>query len=98
MEPRLCAAILAIVSPNPPHCLQAFQSVSRRAFAIAAGDGFERIRDGFLARAFGADPTKEAADLRYSFDVLSKGLTYEVGVDAQTGIVLENGREGAHPD
>ncbi len=36
--------------------------------------------------------------LRYSFDVLSKGITYEVGVDAQTGIVLENGREGAHPD
>lgn len=36
--------------------------------------------------------------LRYSFDVLSKGITYEVGVDAQTGTVLENGREGAHPD
>ncbi len=36
--------------------------------------------------------------LRYSFDVLSKGVTYEVGVDAQTGTVLENGREGAHPD
>jgi uncharacterized membrane protein YkoI len=36
--------------------------------------------------------------LRYSFDVLSKGVTYEVGIDAQTGAVLENGREGAHPD
>lgn len=36
--------------------------------------------------------------LRYSFDILSKGSTYEVGVDAQTGSVLENGREGAHPD
>ena len=36
--------------------------------------------------------------LRYSFDVLSKGATYEVGVDAQSGAVLENGREGAHPD
>jgi uncharacterized membrane protein YkoI len=36
--------------------------------------------------------------LRYSFDILSKGTTYEVGVDAQTGTVLENGREGAHPD
>jgi uncharacterized membrane protein YkoI len=29
---------------------------------------------------------------------LSKGVTYEVGVDAQTGAVLEDGREGAHPD
>lgn len=36
--------------------------------------------------------------LRYSFDVLSKGVTYEVGVDARTGAVLENKREGAHPD
>jgi uncharacterized membrane protein YkoI len=36
--------------------------------------------------------------LRYSFDILSKGVTYEVGVDAQTGAVLEDGREGAHPD
>jgi uncharacterized membrane protein YkoI len=41
---------------------------------------------------------KGGSGLRYSFDVLSKGLTYEVGVDAHTGIVLENGREGAHPD
>ena len=36
--------------------------------------------------------------LRYSFDVSSKGAAYEVGVDAQTGAVLENGAEGAHPD
>ncbi|HEY5410500.1 MAG TPA: PepSY domain-containing protein [Caulobacteraceae bacterium] len=36
--------------------------------------------------------------LRYSFDVRSGAHTYEVGVDARTGKVLENGREGAHPD
>jgi Peptidase propeptide and YPEB domain len=41
---------------------------------------------------------KGGSGLRYSFDVLSKGITYEVGVDAQTGTVLEDGREGAHPD
>jgi len=41
---------------------------------------------------------KGGSGLRYSFDILSKGLTYEVGVDAQTGTILENGREGAHPD
>lgn len=28
--------------------------------------------------------------LRYTYDIRSKGVTYEVGVDAQTGIVLEN--------
>jgi uncharacterized membrane protein YkoI len=41
---------------------------------------------------------KGGSGLRYSFDILSHGLTYEVGIDAQTGIVVENGREGAHPD
>ena len=41
---------------------------------------------------------KGGSGLRYSFDLLSKGITYEVGVDAQTGAVLENTREGAHAD
>ncbi len=36
--------------------------------------------------------------LRYSFDVKSDGVTYEVGVDAQSGKVIENNREGANPD
>jgi uncharacterized membrane protein YkoI len=36
--------------------------------------------------------------LRYSFDVKSKGKTYEVGVDARTGKVLENKAEGPNPD
>jgi uncharacterized membrane protein YkoI len=37
--------------------------------------------------------------LRYSFDIRGTDrLTYEVGVDAKTGAVLENDREGAHPD
>lgn len=36
--------------------------------------------------------------LRYSFDIKSKGKTFEVGVDARTGKVLENDAEGANPD
>jgi uncharacterized membrane protein YkoI len=36
--------------------------------------------------------------LRYSFDIKSAGTTYEVGVDAITGKVLENSKEGANPD
>jgi uncharacterized membrane protein YkoI len=36
--------------------------------------------------------------LRYSFDIKSNGKTYEVGVDARTGKVLENDAEGANPD
>jgi uncharacterized membrane protein YkoI len=36
--------------------------------------------------------------LRYSFDIKSGRTVYEVGVDAQTGKVLENKKEGPHPD
>ncbi len=36
--------------------------------------------------------------LRYSFDINSKGVVYEVGVDAKTGKVLENSKEGPNPD
>ncbi|MEP6829996.1 MAG: PepSY domain-containing protein [Rhizomicrobium sp.] len=41
---------------------------------------------------------REGGGLRYSFDVKAKGRTYEVGVDAMTGKVLENGAEGKNPD
>ena len=36
--------------------------------------------------------------LRYSFDIKRGTKTYEVGIDAQTGKVLENKIEGPHPD
>ena len=41
---------------------------------------------------------KGGSGLRYSFDVKSGNVTYEVGVDAQTGKVLENSKESRHPD
>ena len=36
--------------------------------------------------------------LRYSFDIKKNGKTFEVGVDARTGKVLENDAEGRNPD
>jgi uncharacterized membrane protein YkoI len=36
--------------------------------------------------------------LRYSFDIKNGAATQEVGVDAVTGKVLENAKEGPHPD
>jgi uncharacterized membrane protein YkoI len=43
---------------------------------------------------------KEAggSGLRWSFDIKNGGKTFEVGVDAKTGKVLENKAEGPHPD
>ena len=36
--------------------------------------------------------------LRYSFDIKTSGKTFEVGVDARTGKVLENDAEGPDAD
>ena len=36
--------------------------------------------------------------LRYSFDIKRGSVTQEVGVDARTGTVLENKKEGPNPD
>ena len=43
---------------------------------------------------------KEAggSGLRWSFDIKSQGKTFEVGVDARSGKILENKAEGPHPD
>jgi uncharacterized membrane protein YkoI len=64
----------------------------RQATAIALKARPGKITDRELERE------KGGSGLRYSFDITSRKIKYEVGVDAQTGAVLENAREGAHPD
>lgn len=56
-----------------------------RAAALKARPG--KIIDQELEKEGGG------SGLRYSFDVQSHGKTIEVGIDAQTGRVLENGAE-----
>ena len=41
---------------------------------------------------------KGGSGLRYSFDIWDGKFKQEVGVDAKSGEVLENAREGKHPD
>lgn len=41
---------------------------------------------------------KGGSGLRYSFDIQHGKVKQEVGVDAKTGVLLENAPEGAHPD
>lgn len=61
-----------------------------RNIALKAHPG--KITDQELEREGGG------SGLRYSFDIRAKGKTFEVGVDARTGRVLENAAEGPHPD
>ncbi len=61
-----------------------------RASAVRAHPG--TITDQELEKERGG------TGLRYSFDIKNKGKTFEVGVDARTGKVLENKAEGPNPD
>ena len=61
-----------------------------RASALAARPGV--ITDQELEKEAGG------TGLRYSFDIKSNGKTFEVGVDARTGKVIENGAEGPNAD
>src|ERR1700730_19100610 len=63
-----------------------------RAIALKAHPG--TITDEELEKEPGG------SGLRYSFDIINKrgNVTQEVGVDAQTGRVLENAKEGPNPD
>jgi uncharacterized membrane protein YkoI len=64
--------------------------VEARVIALNAHPG--KIVDEELEKEGGG------SGLRYSFDIRHDKVTQEVGVDAQTGKVLENKPEGAHPD
>ncbi|MFA5170275.1 MAG: PepSY domain-containing protein [Sulfuriferula sp.] len=61
-----------------------------RAIALKAHPG--KITDEELEKEGGG------SGLRYSFDIRDGKVTHEVGVDAQTGAVLENKEEGPNPD
>ncbi len=61
-----------------------------RAIAVKAHPG--EITDEELEKEQGG------SGLRYSFDIKQGSVTHEVGVDAQTGKVLENAKEGPNPD
>jgi uncharacterized membrane protein YkoI len=70
---------------------QAKVSISdARAIALKAYPG--KITDEEL------ESEKGGSGLRYSFDIKRGAVTQEVGVDALTGKVLENKKEGQHPD
>lgn len=61
-----------------------------RATALQAHPG--KVADEELEKEDGG------SGLRYSFDIRNGNTTQEVGVDAQTGKVLENKPEGNNPD
>lgn len=61
-----------------------------RAIALKAFPG--KISDEELEKEHGG------SGLRFSFDIKRGNIVQEVGVDAMTGKILENNREGKNPD
>jgi hypothetical protein len=61
-----------------------------RVIALKAHSG--KITDEEL------ETEKGGSGLRYSFDIKDGTKTYEIGVDAKTGVVLEKSAEGNNPD
>jgi uncharacterized membrane protein YkoI len=67
-----------------------FDLVHARRIALQARPGI--VTDQELERERGG------SGLRYSFDIRFRGETFEVGIDARTGRVLQNSKEGRNPD
>jgi uncharacterized membrane protein YkoI len=92
----LAAALIAVSSPACAWSGQAMEKSAKismtQASAIALKARPGAITDRELEREGGG------SGLRYSFDVKSGDAVYEVGVDAMTGKVLENSKEGPNPD
>ncbi len=92
----MAALLLSLAAGAHAYSGQALASTAKvtmaqaQAIALKAHPG--KITDEELEKEPGG------TGLRYSFDIREGKVTHEVGVDAQTGQVLENKAEGAHPD
>jgi uncharacterized membrane protein YkoI len=92
----ITAATLALVVPASAYKGENLANQAKikieqaRTTALKACAG--KITDEELERE------KGGSGLRYTFDIQKDGKTYEVGIDAVTGKVLENAPEGSNPD
>jgi uncharacterized membrane protein YkoI len=86
-------AVLAAAKPYTGHELAKSAHITieqAQVIALKARPG--KVTDKELEKEPGG------SGLRYSFDIVADGKTYEVGVDAADGKVLENVAEGKNPD
>ena len=83
------AATTALGAEASPQTAK-FSLAQARPIALKAQPG--KITDEEL------ETERGGSGLRYSFDIKNRHTTYEVGVDAITGKVLENRPESAKPD
>ncbi len=104
MRKLICLTAIALLSATGASAAPAEKGLKGADLAPTAKVTLAAARKTALAARPGAITDQElekengGTGLRYSFDIKSNGKTYEVGVDARTGKVLENGAEGPNPD
>jgi len=98
---KLCIAsgAIAMVVGTLPAMAYTGQELAKQA-KVSISEARVSALKAFPGKITDEELEKEAggSGLRYSFDIKRGKVTQEVGVDAQTGQVLENAKEGAHPD
>ena len=91
------AAVVAIAAPAKDRD-QGHEMAGRAKTSLQAAEAIAlKARPGQIVDR---ELEKEAggSGLHWSFDIKASGRTYEVGVDAANGKLLENVAEGAHSD
>jgi uncharacterized membrane protein YkoI len=78
----LAAAGIAQAAPRPPH--PRLSLAQARAIALKAAPG----------RVISSEYEKEKGGWRYSFDIQQRGHVQEIGVDGNSGRIVENKSEG----
>jgi uncharacterized membrane protein YkoI len=104
MRKLICLTAVAILAATTASAAPAKHALKGASLASTAKVTLATARATALAARPGVitdqelEKEKGGTGLRYSFDIKSNGKTFEVGVDARTGKVLENGAEGPNAD
>ena len=104
MRKFICLTAIAMLAATGASAAPARHALKGANLAPMAKVTLENARAKALAVRPGVitdqelEKEKGGSGLRYSFDIKSNGKTFEVGVDARTGVVLENAAEGPNAD
>ena len=94
----LAAGVGLIAAQGPASAYTGQELAGRAKVSIAAARSLALKAHPGAIVAEELEKEPGGSGLRYSFDIKTGSATQEVGVDASTGAVLENAKEGPNPD
>jgi uncharacterized membrane protein YkoI len=95
----LCVGLIAFAGAGAPAFAYTGQALASHAKVTIAQARRTALKE-YPGKITDEELEKEGGGtgLRFSFDVKGAAGVHEVGIDARTGKVLENSKEGPHPD